>query len=246
MTLSLACASLGGAMLSAGNAGAAVPDPPTPQPPLPTITPPTSQASIPTPDKVTFTLKTGALNADGTKGPATTSASVSKPYAPGTKVHSQATDPSLPVTSAGVAGNLPGSPSWTGCGWIEQGVYLDSDIFRTRLFEYSVTTRWCWGFNQGAREVTGANGPGTDPQWSDNPHPTFVNWSTGEYVQSDHFFYAAWAKNGVPLGRSGHQDYVKRRFNQTCAPIPGCTNREAWVRNIAFADGSYWWDAGID
>jgi len=113
-----------------------------------------------------------------------------------------------------------------------------SSIFHTVVFEYTQAKSFCWGYNQGWREVRNVS-------WDDDVPFTTWGWlDSGRIDGVEGFSGAFTGKNGVVEPRSGHASWSKRRITQTCGVVPVicAAGKTPSIRLNAHADGSYWYD----
>lgn len=128
---------------------------------------------------------------------------------------------------------------WSGCQSVDTSIALQNDywLYTETLYRYHQALSWCGDGNGGINKNT-VN------------HYDYVTevaglvMQVGPQIADNADFYNAWPGLG-DYPKSGYNVFTQRRMDN-CAFQVGCVKSTyPWVRNIGFADGAYWWDAGI-
>lgn len=149
--------------------------------------------------------------------------------------------PTGPATDAATGGGPGGGPAshWAGCEGIDTSIALQNDyiIYTETLYRYHQYLYWCGDGNGGINKNSVSHGE----QFSEVAGSVI---QIGPNISDNAYFYNAWSGLG-DYPKSGYNVYTQRRMDN-CAFQVGCVKSTyPWIRNIAFADGVYWWDAGI-
>jgi hypothetical protein len=123
---------------------------------------------------------------------------------------------------------------WTGCMAVDTSIALQNDyfIYTETLYRYHQHLDWC------------GSGTGSVVKPNHYDYVTEVSglvYQVGPQITDNAVYYDAWG--GYP--KSGYNAFTQRRMDN-CAFNVGCVKSTyPWVRNIGFADGAWWNDAGI-
>jgi hypothetical protein len=156
------------------------------------------------------------------------------PNAPMTVVSTSNT--TAPLSANGTARLTPMAINvgWTGCASIDASIALQNDyyFYTETLYRYHEYLSWC------------GSGDGAVVKPNHYDYVTEVSglvYQVGPQITNNAVYYDAWG--GYP--KSGYNAFVQRRMDN-CAFNIGCVKSTyPWVRDIGFADGASWWDAGI-